>query len=453
MAVIAFLASCELSQPYGTPQFPFLPGYARSPDNAPVLLSNDAWWEGLDDPVLNTLIDHALADNLSLALARERVIMARAARDGVPGATILTSSADTGVTGTSPALQTTVQAGLSWMIDPYGTRADELRVAQAGIDIADAETDAARLLVLFNTSSAFVRLRHNQRLLVLARDELQGRLDMLALTRTMENAEEATRLDITRSRARIAEIRTRLPDLEAAVAGGLNEIAVLAGAMPGTLPDALEAALANGAGQPLPGLSPDVGIPTDLLRNRPDILIAERQYYSAVTSIGIARADLYPRLSLSGTITLNALSSSGSRTEYYFGPAVQFPAFPTTSARAGIEQRLSQARQAHVRWMSTVLAAILEVENALVDYAATTTALRSAVEASRLYDEAETLTSEVFRNGEATLGDLIDAAEATAAAERTLANLRQDHALRFVALNVYLGAGNAVSRPAEQRPE
>ena len=112
------LAGCDQAAPYANPTFPFLSGYARAQSGGaqsggaqpgvPVLLTNTAWWRGLQDPVLDRLVALALRDNLSLALARERVIAARAARQSVPGAAVLSASADLQLSGSSNQTQTAI---------------------------------------------------------------------------------------------------------------------------------------------------------------------------------------------------------------------------------------------------------------------------------------------------------------------------------------------------------
>lgn len=440
------LSGCAEGPVYDTPLFPFLSQYSQTPQGTPVLLSNAAWWQGLEDPTLNRLVTLSLRDNLDLAAATERVVQARATREAVPGAALLSPSAEVTATGTrdtGPDVTGMARVGLSWVLDPYGARREEIRGAEARVDQAGAEVNAAQLLVLYNVATSYADLRYQQRLLALSRRELGSRNATLALTRTLQAADQATRLEITRSEARVAEIRAQLPGLEAAVQVKLNELAVLAGAQPGALPAELASLLTHGTGQPSPQMSPDVGIPADLLRNRPDIAVAEARYYAAVADVGVARAALYPRLSLTGAISLNGLGSSGDGVEYFFGPVVQFPNLPLGSARASVEARHSVARQAHIAWKSTVLGAILEVENALGEYNGTTTSLRSARTATRLYGEALTLTRQVFRSGEATLSDLILAEQALATSERSLAQMQRDAAVRFIALNIRLGAGNA----------
>lgn len=449
-AVLAVTTACsDQSLPYKKPGFGFFKTYNAGQRGAPVLLNNQAWWTGLKDPTLDALIDLALSRNLDMALAREQVVAARAAREQVPGAGLITSSVRADLTGnndTGPDGRGTSSLGLSWMLDPYGARRNELRAAEARIEVADAEVDAAQLLVLFNLANAYTRLRFNQQSLHQTQAELARRQSTLSLTRKLANANSATRLETTRARARVAELRSNIPSLKANVAADLNEIAVLAAVKPGNLPKSLLHPLRQIAAQPHPQLSPQVGIPADLLRNRPDIRIRERTYYAAVADIGVARAGLFPQLSLTGAITLNALEGGRSSKEYFFGPVVQFPNLPLSQSRAQVAAQYSAARQAHIAWKSAVLQAILEVENALVGYNAAHTSLSNAQEAKRLYRQTLTLTRQVFEQGEATLGDLIDAEQSVATAEQQLVALRQQQALQFILLNIRLGAGNQANR-------
>ena len=238
-AAVALTGCSDQSVPYAKPAFGFLKKYTRTQDNAAVLLSNAAWWQGMKDPALDRLINLALAQNLSLKLARERVIAARAARDTVPGQAILSPSARVVASDSNTSDFNTVgrgAIGLNWMLDPYGARRNELRAAGARIEVAEAEVEAAQLLVLFNTANAYTNLRHAQHTLAQRQQELSRRQSTLNLTRRLSDAQSATRLDITRSRARVSEIKAQLPSLKANVIASQNELAVLVGRSPGKLP-------------------------------------------------------------------------------------------------------------------------------------------------------------------------------------------------------------------------
>lgn len=439
------LGGCAAGDAYTAPGFPFAPAYKGAPGGAPVLLSNDAWWQRLDDPVLDRLVGLALRDSVSIAIARERVTEAQALLAAVPGALTVAPSVSAqrsdGPGQARPVTAGAARLGLTWMLDPYGARRATLEAAGAQVEVADAEADAAQLLVLLNVANAYLDLRYQQRILALSRQEVGNGRRTLELTRTLLGASAATRLDVARAEARVASIQSQLPVLEARVAAQVNQLAVLAGTAPGTLP----VDLATPAAQPRADLPPDMGIPADLLRNRPDIRIAERRYYAAVADLGAARAALYPSLSLTGAITLNLLRGGRTAGEYILGPEVQFPALPTGATRAGVQARESRVVQAHAEWRRTVLDAIVEVENALLDYQGVTASVQSAARAARLYREARDLRRTQFENGSATLGDLIDAENELSQAERALAEANYRRSLGFVALNVRLGSGNSAA--------
>ena len=446
LAATMGLAACARPNPYDAPKFPFFPGYASADRGAPVLLRNDVWWTRARDPVLDRLVAEALRGNLTLESAATRVDAARASAAATPGA--VSGSGSLQITGSGPFENAPSGAGaatlgLGWLLDPYGARRAEANAARAGIEVAEAEVAAARLLVLFNLGNAYVDLRYRQTLLGLRNQEMRGRKQTLAMTRTLFEVENATRLDIARSEARVADLEAQIPSLRASIMGQQNEIAVLVGVQPGTL-GVLGINLDSASAQPKPDMAADMGIPADLIRNRPDIHVAERRYYIALAGVTAAEAALYPRLSLSGTITLNAAEGARSGAGYSFGPTLQLPSFPGTAARAGVTGARARVAGAHAEWKAVVLGALAEVENAQADYSATTGSVQSAAKAARLYREALGLTRTIFTQGDATLGDLIAAEQAVAQADQAQAEVMYRRGLSFVALNVRLGAGHGV---------
>ena len=446
---LALLAGCLAPTDYKQPSFAFGGAYGSGKGgkfgrSGPVLLSNAMWWKRLNDPVLDQVIDLALKQNYTLREAREKVVEARATLKTTQGADSTLSSDYQGrITGRESNSQI---LGLSWMIDPWGGNLARRKGAMADYEIAAAEVDAAQLLVIYNLSNAYLTLRYQQEVLALREAELAMRRRTLGLTQTLVRSSEATKLDLTRSRARVADIEARLPDARAAITATRNEIAVLTGHAPGMLKIPT-----SPRGQPQAGLSPQVGIPADLLRNRPDIRIKERLYYGAIADIDAARAAQYPTLSLTGAITLNTLAAGRSSTSHYFGPSVQFPALPSTG-KARLEARHSAARQAHLAWSSTVLGAIMEVENSLLDYRASSEALAAASRATGLYGEALNLRRRLVEAGEATLSDLIDAEQEVSQAKDLRAQMRFQQARAFVDLNVRLGSGSRAGQVGDPMP-
>lgn len=430
------LSACAPGTSYKAPQFPFLPGYKAVRSGAPVLLSNTEWWRGFQDGRLDHLMQLALAQNLTIAAARERVIAARAASQSLADPFTASTTAQSRLTddGSRSETQNSATLGLSWMLDPFGQRLSQQKAALARIDAADAQTDAARLLVLFNLGNAYVDLRYLQRLLQLRQQEITARRKTLALARQMADGNSGTRLDLTRASARLADVEAQVPTLQAQIRGQINQIAVLTGHAPGQL--GLD--LSQSSGQPVSSLSPQVGIPADLLRNRPDIRVAERLYYAAVAETGAAKAALYPRLSLSGAITL---AGAGQR-DAFFGPSLALPVFPGDSARGAADRAASEARLAQTTWKATVLDAILEVENALLDYQAARSARAAAERSVTLYTQARGMVEDLIASGDATIDDLFDADQSLTSAANTLAETQRQQGLSFIALNAALGSGS-----------
>ena len=440
LAGLSVMAACS-DVPYKAPSFSFLSSYKSERDGAPVLLSNADWWKTFNDPILNRLIETGLAGNLDLDIAKERVIEAQAIQRTVPQAAFLSPRAvlrrERGDTG-SDRNRAEIGFGLDWILDIYGGRRPQIDAAGARIEVADAEVDAARLLLILNIANTYVDLRFQQASLQLRRSELESRRQTLQLIeRLQEGGTAATQVDVVKAKALVSETLSELPEISAAIEAAQNEIAVLTGQMAGTV-------TINGSPrQPRVSLSPEVGIPADLLRNRPDIRIAERSYYAAFRDVAGARADLYPQLSLSGTITRTSLSGVQG-TEYFFGPAIQIPILPNSARRARVEQRESIVRQEHTEWQKTVLEAIRDVETSLAEYSASLKAQRASEETVRLYKEVVTLTRQIITRDGGTIRDLIEAEQNVANANAMLAaNLRRV-GRSFVALNVNLGSGHAI---------
>lgn len=444
LAGVVGLAGCSTEEPYNRPFFNFASSYQSVPSGAPVLLTNDAWWERLHDRTLNTLVTRALEGNIDLGIARERVIEAHANLEGVPPLGELNPSATVRrqqEIGPASSSETRAEAnlGVNWLFDPYGSRRQQIQAAGARVEVAGAEVDAARLLLTFNMANAYIDLRFNQRLLGLRRQQLASRRKTVDLTRKLFDQGSTTRVELARTEAQVAQTQTQIPPLIAEIQSLKNEIAVLAGVAPGTLGINLD----GSTHQPHPKMAPNIGIPADLLRNRPDIQIAERSYYAAVSEIGVARAAMYPRLSLGGSI--GAATESGNEgIEFFFGPSIVVPTLLNNSLEAEVAVRHSQARQAHENWKSTVLVALREVENARVAYEGSARSVRSARRSAKLFREARDLTRDLVERGNATVRDLIDTEDDIANADVALAETRRQLGRNFVLLNISLGAGSDV---------
>ena len=435
------LAGCAKDTPYAAPAFPFQQSYTGHKSGVPVLLENTAWWKGFKDPTLDRLVERALQGNLSLSAAKERIVEANATLASVPSNANLSPSLGvqrSKADGSAALTRTEAQVGLSWLLDPYGARRQQLKAARARVEVADAEADAAQLLVLLNLTNAYVDLRFSQQVLRIRHQEIRARHKTLDLTQTLLDKSAATRLDLVRAEARLSEAEAAVPTARAAIQRQQYQIAVLMGMAPGTMNISLE----DGT-MPHPSMSANVGIPADILRNRPDVRIAERIYYANVAEIGVAKAQLYPQLSLSGAITLASIAGGAHGADYVFGPTLTLPSLPNGPRKGALAAQESRARQAHTAWQSTVLDAIREVETAITEYSASSSAALASQKTVRLYREAANLTRDLVLRDSATLNDLLDDEESITNAELTLAQNQRQQSLSFINLNVSLGSGHA----------
>ncbi|MDE9451649.1 efflux transporter outer membrane subunit [Aliiroseovarius sp. Z3] len=449
LAATIGLSGCATDEPYKLPFFKFAKSYSSVSSHAvPVPLANDTWWMGFKDPVFNKLVERALAGNYDLEIAREKVIEARANRDAVPGLLSVSPTATHRYAqppGGTASHSSNARLNLDWMLDPYGLRRQQIQAAGARIDIADAEEDAARLTVLLNLSNAYVDLRYNQRLLNLRRQQLASRRNAVTQTKQLFDRRAATKLDVVQTEALVAETQTQIPALIAAIRAGKTEIAVLTGVAPGRLGVNLD----GNASQPRPSKTLKTGVPADILRNRPDMKIAERSYYEAITNVGIARANMYPSLSLSGMIGFGK-NSAGDGLEYSIGPTLNLPSLPMNSEKSRVAARQSAARQAYAGWQSAVLSSVSEVESALAAYHGSRSAVVESQRRVRLNREARDLTQELLKQEGATIRDLISAEERIADADTALADNLRQLARNYVRLNIALGAGSQFGEPEEE---
>ena len=184
----------------------------------------------------------------------------------------------------------------------------------------------------------------------------------------------------------------------------------------------------------------DLGVPADLLRARPDIRVAERQYAAAVSDVGVSVASRYPSLSLSGLIT--APLGRGSWNESLVA-GLTLPVFSQPSLAAGVDAAEARAQQAYLVWRRTVLEAIEQVETALADLRAAHQSVRAAREVVDLNQRSLTLTRRLLVElGETTVLDLIDRERSLSSARLSLARNKRDLANAYIALRVALGIGH-----------
>lgn len=448
---LLLLSGCVTGPDHKAPEMP-LPekfGEGGTKNTGDVALA--PWWTAFNDKRLNAYVDEGLNQNLDILQALERITAAEA-NVTVAGAGALPSldgSASESVSGAHGSYskqdtRSTTSGGLSvsWLLDLFGQYKRAKEGAEASLDGAYASADVAKLSYLSDLTTSYINARYYQERIAIAKKNLASRRETLDLTKLQLEAGAASRLDVVQSEGLVNSTLADLPGLETNFRRSAHHIATLLG-KPAS---ALVSELQKGAPQPVARRSVNAGVPADLIRNRPDIRRAERTLASAVAEIGVAEAQLYPTITLGGSITPSYISTKplkGSFTSWSFGPSLSLPILDGGRLKANVDIAESSAREAYLAWKSTVLNAVEEVENALAAVNRDSQTVAALTATVRSYEEALQLSTASYRDGASSLLDVLDAQRSVSTAQASLAQAVQQMAADYVSLNVAIGGGYA----------
>jgi NodT family efflux transporter outer membrane factor (OMF) lipoprotein len=302
--------------------------------------------------------------------------------------------------------------------------------------------------LLAEVARNYVEVRGFQRRLAIAQENLKAQQDTLELTRARFNAGLTSELDVTQAASQLATTQSQIPPLETTLKQGIHQLGVLLGQAPGVLLEELSTAA------PIPTVPPEVpvGLPAELLRRRPDIRRAERQLAAATARIGVAEANLYPKLSLTGSLGLESLNlgdlPKGASRFWAVGPTLSWPIFDAGRIRANIAVQDARTDQQFSTYQQTVLTALEEVENALVAYSREQVRRAQLVEAVEANQQAVALANDLYRNGLSTFLNVLDSERALFSSQSDLAQSKAIVSTDVVALYKALGGGWETLAPA-----
>ena len=264
------------------------------------------WWQQFDDPTLNQLVTQSLAGNRELRVAFARLRAARAIRDDVSNDAMPTitsrASSDLGKGQIPGQTEKRVNSerydlglDMAWEVDLFGRIQRELEASDADEQAAAADLYQLQVTMIAELVDAYGELRGAQLRERIALDNLKNQQDSKAITESLRDAGVGDQLDVVRADARLASVEASVPQLQAEQVRERNRIATLLGQRPEQLSVDLSP-------KQLPAIAKalNIGNPGDLLQRRPDIMSAERKLAAATARIGVAKADLFPRVSLSG---------------------------------------------------------------------------------------------------------------------------------------------------------
>ncbi len=451
--VASILSACAVGPDYHEPQTKVAQEYTRAEATR---YSGEAevakFWTVFGDATLDRLVGDALSANHDLRIATSRLDEARALRgaarlDLAPVVTAGAGYTDQRISasqaGGGPRLSQGYSAGFDafWELDFFGRQRRALEASNAELGAAEAEVLNAQVAVTAELSRTYFDLRGAQLRLAVARRNVTNQGDSLSVTQARLDAGSGTELDTSRAQAQLAATRASISPLEAAVARNIHALGVLTGRDPSALRAELELPVELPA---VPEMTA-VGSPADLLRRRPDIRVSERELAAATARIGVAVADLFPRVTFTGMLGFAAgkvgdLNDHGNDT-HLIAPGISWAAFDLGHVRMQIKAARAREEGAVARYEQTVLRALQETEDALVTHARARERLVQLAEGAEASSTAARLARLRYENGAVDFLQVLDAERTLLDAEDSLAQGRTDTATSLVAVYKAPGRG------------
>jgi NodT family efflux transporter outer membrane factor (OMF) lipoprotein len=403
------------------------------------------WWTEFSDANLTSLIERAMKSNLDLRQAEERIRQARAA-SGVANAGFWPTADVTGSAtrnrnsaGIKSNLFTT---GLdaAWELDIFGGTRRNIEAAEA--DIRASIEDRRDVLVTLVSELAinYVQLRGYQQEIIIAQNNLKAQQQSAAVVHRRYEGGFVSALDVANADAQVATTMSQIPLLETSAQQTIYNISVLLGQEPASLLEELSPASS------IPLTPPEVptGLPSEMLRRRPDIRRAEAQIHAATAQIGVATADLFPKFNLAGNIGVSASKLGDMRwnqRSWSFGPSASWEIFNAGRVSSNIEVQKALQQQAVLTYKKTVLTAIQDVENALIAYTNEQEHHKALIDAVAANRKAVDLATQLYVEGQTDFLSVLDAQRSLYNSEDSLVQSTRNLSTDLISLYKALGGG------------
>lgn len=435
--------------------------------------SLQTWWTVFEDPVLDGLIERCRQENLDLKIAISRVaesraVLAIAGGEKQPvvdagGSASLTKLSDDGpLQQVAPPggfkSQNMLQLGVDavWEIDVFGRVRRTIEAADAVYE-ASVEDYRDVLVTLFaEVALAYTDVRGAQQRIVYARKNIEAQLGSLAMTLDRWENGVSSKLDVAQAQANLAASQASIPSLEISLNQALNRLAVLLGQDAGSL----QAELSATGPIPTPGEAIGIGVPADVLRQRPDIRRTERLLAAQTAQIGVATADLYPRFGLGGFFGLQSRTLGnlldGSSLTFGLSAPIQWNIFSGGRVRGNIQVQNEKANQRLLQYENKVLLAVEEVENAIVGFNLNRTRRQYLETAATATAEAVDLVLVQYENGLTDFNNVLTTQRDLFSQQDQVVAAEAEVVMNLIALYKALGGGwdldQAIQPTGEQPP-
>ncbi len=449
MVALWFLTGCAVGPDYISPEIKQdLDDWEQSLEAGLKISETDLsqWWKQLDDSQLDQLVILAIENNLDLEQGRSRIREARAQRNitAAAGAPSLNTaaSAQSQKAGEAPS-GSLYSSGFdaAWEIDVFGRVKRSVEASSAELDATVESFRNVQVSLLAELALNFIDVHSSQNRLRLAEANVKLQEETYSMVENRLDLGLATILDLRDAESNLANNKAQIPPIKTALSRAMHRIAVLVGKKPGTLDKSL------GKSGIIPQAPPEIpiGIPADLLRRRPDVRMAERELAAQTARIGVAVAELYPRFTLSGSLTFQSTDSANLFTvlsrALSFGPSLQWNIFSAGSVRNNITVQNERQKQALLNYEKSILTALEDVENGMVAYARELDRrenMRKAVSAS---SESVRFAESMYKDGLIDFSRVLDAQRNLFTQEDQLADSDAEVTRNLIRLYKALGGG------------
>lgn len=433
------VASCSAVGPtYQRPVVSLEARYTVDPNASIRAAADDAWWSSLADPTLNKLMQRALAQNLDMRAAIARISQAQAQlrATGVSSQLSGDTEALARATWTDGDYGDRAQVSVApvFVIDLFGETRRQQEAAQAVLDRAVFETGASRLALQLALVSSYLDLRYFQALETLRNRAIHNQLRVVDVVNQREALRAENKMTLHRAQAELQIQRALLPQAKQGQQRAALRLATLM-AEP-FMPLLHEVGKRSTQPNPTQNIAP--GTPANLLKNRPDIRAAEATLRAAVARVGVSEAQLYPKLTLNGSL---GVASDASGMTVSLGPSISVPLFDRTARVAGRDGAQARAEEAELLWRKTVFEGVEEVQRNLSLLQTSDQEVTALAAAVSKFNAVARLSRDAFRLQAITHLEILDAEDSLTDAELRLINARRAYAGAWAQLNVAIGQG------------
>jgi NodT family efflux transporter outer membrane factor (OMF) lipoprotein len=389
--IALLLLGCTVGPNFRTPKATLAPEWIEARDDRISQASKDyrGWWKTFDDPVLDRLIDRAFRENLSLQSAGVRVLQARAELGIAIGQIFPQTQQATGslqynrfsehsTFASFPGFplgytQDAIGPQASWELDFWGKFRRGIESADASLLSSLADYDSALVTLTADVVNDYITIRTTEERIRIARENVVNQEETLKITESRFRHGTATQLDVEQARTSLLNTQATIPSLITQLRQAQDALSVLMGMPPGTLSDLL----GGPSGIPVSPPQVIVGIPADLLRRRPDVRSAELQAAAQCARIGVAKADLFPAFSLTGSLVFLSIDQLKSKLSDMFrwgsrsvlaGPTFTWNLFNYGQITNNVRVQDAQFQQLLLNYRNTVLSAQQDVEDNLAAF-------------------------------------------------------------------------------------